>query len=295
MRALVAGLRRLIAAPGGLAASAFTRAQRRQLETFAQRTGAVKQERRGAGTAFVVLTPNVVERHLDGLSPHWREELPAGLPQRSRNIAMTRSSKGGTSGHDIYHLLLKPIGDDTTWSAGSGEEPHDLLAIAAPTGGAMIAVSPIDGWHTTGDLWLVENQAMFDRLDWLPADASGSVSYFAGEIHGTLLRWLAARPRAGRVIVFPDYDGNGMSCFVRVANRSAAESHLYLFPDWESALERYGNPHLHQANLGALEALSDTDMDLRIRAQIAPVLEAMIRTGRALEQEAVWLAPEALD
>lgn len=294
MGALVAGLRRMIAAaPEGLATSALTRAQRCQLETFAQRTGAVKLERRGGGAAFVVLAPNVLERHLDALSPHWRDELPADLPRRSRNIAMTRSSKGGSSGHDVYHLLLKPIGQGAAWSAGAGEESHDLRAIAAPTGGAMIVVSRTDGWHTTGDLWLVENQAMFDRLDWLPAGACGSVSYFGGEIHGTLLRWLAARPRAGRVIVFPDYDGNGMSCFQRVANRSAAASQLYLFPGWESALERYGNPQLHQANLAALEALSGSDMDPWIRAQIAPVLEAMIRTGRALEQEAVWLAPGA--
>src|SRR5690606_17636681 len=145
--------------------------QRRELESFAERTGAVRFERRGSGGVFLAHAPEVLEQHLTTLSPGWRSTLDPSLPARSHNIALTRSSKSGASRHDVYHLLLKPAGTSAAWTSDGAGQAHLVEDLARPTGAAVIPVSPDDHWSTTGDLWLVENQAMFDQLSWLPEGA----------------------------------------------------------------------------------------------------------------------------
>lgn len=287
-RVLATALRRLLTTPGDVPGSAFTQAQRSELETYGQRTGAVRAVRKGAGNVFRAVLPDVVRMLLGTIAPDYMEGVSDDLPKRVRNIAMTRSSKGGRHGHDRYHLILKPIGAGGHWSTDGGSE-FDLAEAALATGAAMLPVTPDDTWITDGDLWLVENQAMFDQLDWLENDEHGSLAYFAGTLHGTLLRWLERRHRAARVIVFPDYDGNGMACFSRAFQASAAPCKLHLFPGWESALARYGNPDLHKINLPALKS-AIRSMPPAARDCAAPLIERMIQTGKALEQEAVWLS-----
>lgn len=286
-RVLATALRRLLTSPGDVPGSAFTQAQRSELETYGQRTGAVRAVRKGAGNVFRAVLPDVVRMQLDNIAPDHMEGVSDDLPNRARNIAMTRSSKSGRHGHDRYHLALKPIGAGGRWTA-DGARGFDLAKVALTTGAAMLAVTPEDTWATDGDLWLVENQAMFDQLDWLGNDVHGSLAYFAGTLHGTLLRWLERRHRAAQVIVFPDYDGNGMACFSRAFQASAAPCKLHLFQNWPSALDRYGNPDLHKINLPALES-AIASMPPLAHEQAEPLIEQMIRTGKALEQEAVWL------
>lgn len=36
-----------------------------------------------------------------------------------------------------------------------------------------------NSWSTDGDLWLVENQALFDRLDWMPDCDAATLAYTA--------------------------------------------------------------------------------------------------------------------
>lgn len=287
MSALAAALRRLLTAAGDVPGSAFTPAQRSELGAYGQRTGAVRAIRKGAGNVFQVVLPDVVRMQLDIIGPGHMEGISDDLPNRARNIAMTRSSKGGRHRHDCYHLALKPIGAGGRWNADGGRG-FNLTQAALATGASMLPVTPEDTWATDGDLWLVENQAMFDQLDWLGNDVHGSLAYFAGTLHGTLLRWLERCHRAARVIVFPDYDGNGLACFSRACQASAAPCELHLFPGWQSALDRYGNPDLHKINLPALES-TIASMPPAAREQAMPLVEQMIRTGKALEQEAVWL------
>jgi hypothetical protein len=289
-RVLATALRRLLTTPGDVPGSAFTQAQRSELEIYGQRTGAVRAVRKGVGNVFRAVLPDVVRMQLDTIAPSHMEGVSDDLPNRARNIAMTRSSKGGRHGHDRYHLVLKPIGAGGHWNAEEGRG-FDLAETALATGAAILPGTPEDTWATDGNLWLVENQAMFDHLDWLGNDVHGSLAYFAGTLHGTLLRWLERHHRAARVIVFPDYDGNGMACFSRACQASAAPCELHLFPGWQSALERYGNPDLHKINLPALES-AIASMPPEARDQATPLVEQMIRTGKALEQEAIWLGQD---
>ena len=53
-------------------------------------------------------------------------------------------------------------------------------------------------------LWLVENQALFDRTDWLPEGTQATLLYYGGQLDGRLLSWLGHRPRfPSQVILLP--------------------------------------------------------------------------------------------
>ncbi|SFU12551.1 hypothetical protein SAMN05216264_11340 [Pseudomonas marincola] len=39
-----------------------------------------------------------------------------------------------------------------------------------------------DDWHTAAPLWLIENQALFGDISWRPADASGTLRYYSGQL-----------------------------------------------------------------------------------------------------------------
>jgi hypothetical protein len=54
---------------------------------------------------------------------------------------------------------------------------------------------PEDGWITPEPISLVENLALFDRLDWLPEGAHGSLVYYGGRLSNVLLDSMAQRER----------------------------------------------------------------------------------------------------
>ena len=65
----------------------------------------------------------------------------------------------------------------------------------------------IDNWATEVTLWLVENQALFDRLDWLPDQQTATIVWYRGQLQNSIIDWLAKRPRAASVIIFPIMTG----------------------------------------------------------------------------------------
>ncbi|WP_236096281.1 hypothetical protein [Pseudomonas aeruginosa] len=56
-------------------------------------------------------------------------------------------------------------------------------------------------------------------------------------------------------------------------------------PDWQSKLARYGSPRLWQDTLREF-----TSAVLQLPDYLDPLTEQMRQSGRALEQEAVWLS-----
>jgi hypothetical protein len=83
--------------------------------------------------------------------------------------------------------LLKATGPKVTWQRGDGVS-LDISGATQSAGVAALAIAPADGWHSAQPVWLVENQALFDRLDWLLlAGAHGSVIYYGGQLSNLLL------------------------------------------------------------------------------------------------------------
>ncbi|MCA6063767.1 DUF7281 domain-containing protein [Thalassolituus marinus] len=303
MKALLAALQRMAkAADGPVAASQFTAAQRKALDQFIQQTHAIACRTSGRGITYQVVQPQVIEQHLRSLSPGWLEELSDSVPNRAANIAAYRHSKGGGHRHAAYYLLMRACGGRVQWC--DAENQLDLSEATARYGVAALAVEPSDAWCSAQPLWLVENQALFDRLDWLPNsdrqkiglphNGQASVHWYRGQINNNLLDWLGASERVPEVILFPDYDGVGLRNYARLHQRLGDRCSLWLMPDWQPKLKTFGSDTIWR------DTKSDFDTAVSYLSQAIPshtaqgaelhcLITALRTEGAALEQEAIWL------
>lgn len=287
-RALGAALQRLLLAPGDVPASQFSAAQRQALDELARRTAALRLLNQGRGTSYQVLQRALLESHLQQLRPHWREDLPADLPGRAGNLARLRGSKTGEHSHGQHYLLLKALGKQACWQL-SGQDPVSLSQLQAATGVAALAIQREDHWYSEQPLWLVENQALFDDLRWLPDMASGSLHYYAGQLHGGLLDWLAARPRAPQVILCADCDGVGLLNYARLRERLGANASFWVADNWQQLLGRYGSAGLWRDTSRQFEQAYVRLQALAVEPLVLQLCQAMAKQGLALEQEAWFL------
>ena len=292
-RALADALDKLLKTARPSAATLFTVAQRRELDRFAQQTGALRLSTQGRGASYLLTNAALARAHLLALRPTAVSDLDASLPARANNIARMRDSKGRSHRHTTAYLLLKAIGEGVTWQRGDGDGDgdgvtYDVSAAMALAGAAAIAIDADDNWHTQAPIWLVENQALFDRLDWLPPAAHGSIVYYGGQLSRRLLDWMAQRARSGQIVFFPDYDGVRLLNYARLREKSLAPVQFWLMPDWEERLRKFGNNRVWQNTQKdftiALVRLEALGMPLEVKT----LCQAMAEQGLALEHEAVW-------
>ena len=294
MSILSEALKHLVNSDQPLMASAFTLGQRKCLEQFARETRLIELKKQGRATIYQVINRQSVVNYLRQLHPLDETSLPDGLPTRSGNIGRERNSKTGQTGHDCWYLLMKSWDADVVWqNANDRMQPSELTArfgVAALQINAGLNLG--QGWQCNRPLLLVENQALFDQCDWLPQDFKGCLAYYAGQLSEVLLQWLAEQKRTDEVILFPDYDGFGLSNYIRLVNALHPDSALqfYWLPDWEAKLEKFGNTDCWLktrvqfenafAKLTALNALNPDFIKLGSLSQTY---------GKALEQESIWL------
>ena len=267
-----------------LPASQFTPAQRSALDRFARQTGAVNCLRQGRGDVYSVCNQAVFEAHVTQLSPQVEPSIADQLPLRAQHVAHARDSKARRHQHGSYYPLLKAVGDAVIWREIDRGTDLELSAATWDFGAASLCIHPDDAWHTEQALWLVENQALFDRTDWLPEGTQATLLYYGGHLDGRLLSWLGHRPRASQVILFADYDGVGLSNFARLREALGDACDFWLMPQWESKLARYGSVQLWRDTLRHF-----TTAVAQLPAPVRELIEQMQHRGMALEQEAVWL------
>ena len=271
-------------AKGSVPASQFTPAQRNALDRFARQTGAVSCQRQGRGDLYCICDPAVFETHVIELSPQVEPSVAQQLPLRAQHVAHARNSKARHHQHASYYPLLKAVGDSVTWREDERDAELALGAVTRDFGAATLCIQPNDAWHTEQALWLVENQALFDRTDWLPEGTLATLLYYGGQLDGRLLTWLSQRQRASRVILFPDYDGVGLANFARLYEMLGDACECWLMPQWESKLARYGSNPLWRDTLRHFTGAVD-----HLPAYMRELTAHMQHLGLALEQEAVWL------
>ncbi len=289
-RSLADALEKLLGSGGRLAASQLTMAQRRALEEFACRTQAVRLAVSGRGSLYQIAALDQVEAHLAQLRPGHSGSAAGVIPQRALNVSRNRDSKGGAARHAAQYLLLKAVNGGQYWCDGKGAL-LDVSQLTQSCGAAALAVKSGDDWRTAGPLWLIENQALFDNTSWLPADASGTLCYYSGQLSGLLLNWLVERPRASKVILFPDYDGIGLQNFARLYELMGDACIFWLMPDWQVRLSLYGNQQIWQDNLANYQDAVRRLRALGMPSELAELCNALQGTGLALEQESVFLLP----
>ena len=293
---LAVALAKLLDGGDTVAASTFTTAQRRALEELARKTGALRVKSEGRGSVYQVVHTDMLVVHLRSLRPLNIDEIDFSLPKRAANIAQTRSSKGAGHGHVLHYFLVKAISHGVTWKAERAGSSRclDLSTVTDIAGAGVLALADDDSWQSEHPLWLVENQALFDRLDWLPPGATGTVGYYAGQLPAHFLRWIAAKQRTPEVILFPDYDGVGLLNYARLREVCAGPCSFWLMPDWQARLNAFGshqvwlNTHSDfQSALTRLEAMGWED-------GVSDLCKALSSAGMALEHESVWLtAPQS--
>jgi hypothetical protein len=293
-RGLAAALFKLLAKGDEASASVFSSEQRRALDEFARRTNFVAQAPKGRGSVYQVVDRSALEAHLRTMRPDVPENLPEGLPQRAANVATHRDSKALKPAHDMHYLLLKAVGAGVSWRNGAGEV-FDLSAVTQVAGVGALAMRATDDWYSDRPLWLVENQALFDRTDWLAPNAQVSLMYYAGHIPDRVLEWLSVKSRAPEVVLFPDYDGTGLQNYARLLERCSAPCSFWLMPQWELLLARYGSDAVWRDTQHQFVAAVDRLKALDAPREVLKLCAAMNRQGRALEHEAVWLSRGATE
>ena len=67
----------------------------------------------------------------------------------------------------IFYLLVKAISAGVTWKTEQDipARGFDLSSVTEIAGAGVLAIVEDDSLHSEQPLWLVENQAMFNRLD----------------------------------------------------------------------------------------------------------------------------------
>ena len=160
-----------------LPASQFTAAQRGALDQFARQTGAVNCLRQGRGDVYSVCNQAVFDAHVTQLSPQVAPSIAEQLPLRALHVAHARDSKARRHQHGLYYPLLKAVGDAVSWHEAERGVELALSAATRDFGAASLSIQSDDAWHSERALWLVENQALFDRTDWLPEGTQASLLY----------------------------------------------------------------------------------------------------------------------
>ncbi len=288
MSITAAALAKLLACEGDLPASALTPSQRRELDELARHTGALHRVPAGRGTAYRVRSREQLQQHLTTLRPMDADALSPSLPSRAANIGSARDSKARGHRHSQAYLLAKAVGEGVVWRRGDDE--FDLSSATRISGAGALALTAADTWHSNEPLWLVENQALFDRLDWFPESVPATVAYYAGHLPGELLQWLSHTTRALRIVLFADYDGVGLLNFARLHRATGGQCEFWLMPDWQAKLHRYGNRALWEATRADAErAAALLRQSTGNASPIDELAQAMAREGAALEHEAVWL------
>ena len=265
-------------------ASQFTPAQRSALDRFARQTGAVTCLRQGRGDVYSVCDQAVFDAHVTQLSPQVEPSIAEQLPLRAQHVAHARDSKARRHQHGSHYPLLKAVGDTVSWREVKRGAELPLSAATRDFGAASLSIQSDDAWHSEQALWLVENQALFDRTDWLPEGTQATLLYYGGQLDGRLLSWLGHRPRASQVILFADYDGVGLSNFARLREALGDACDFWLMPQWESKLARYGSVQIWRDTLRHF-----TTAVAQLPPSVRELTEQMQHLGMALEQEAVWL------
>lgn len=288
-RALIAALEKLVASGSDVPASLLTAAQRATLNEFARKTGTVRAKPQGKGSVYQIANLPLLQEHLKSLRPYSAEDLPNSLPTRAANIAQTRNSKGKGHRHEHYYLLIKPMGSNVIWQNEDGRM-LDLSAVSAIAGAGALAIQANDAWYTEQPLWLVENQALFNRLDWLPPEAKGTITYYGGQIHGQLLKWLAARQRTPQMVFFPDYDGVGLLNYAKLLETACCPCTFWLIPDWKNLLQKYGNNSVWQNTLSDFHAALPRLQAARMNDEVQELCVSLSTIGLALEHEVIWLS-----
>lgn len=278
-------LRRL-ATEGGLPLSACSAALLRWLAPLLA-TGVLVRVRSGVGERLEVRQPGVMREYV-------LQRFPGGLdaaPPASRAEAVLNWRDSRLAAPDAPALVLLRGLPGTRVSTPTREV--DLARETERHGAFALAVEDLAGHRLYGSVAVIENREPFFAAEQLAARGlpARSFVYAAGRLDQRVRDWLAAQTVPERepieLLQAGDYDATGLCEYLRM-RAAGARVRLYLPPDLEALLARYGKPGLKVSSpeLDSLQAQFQDPTVARLR-------EWMARHGCGLEQEVLLGLPHA--
>lgn len=239
-------------------------------------SGAIREERAGAGSCCRLIDPAAVAGVLEAARPQWNG---AQTTAPRANAVRTRRDAKRTRSDSPEVLLLRSCRDTCVWSNGAVRT--DVAALTRGAGVAAIAVRPDDHWQTTAPLGMIENKEVFWHCGaLLRSRECGSFLYYAGNVPVRLTAWLASARRTPRILFYPDYDPVGLGNYLAVKDACGTDVELVIPEGFEALLEGWGKRELLADNTRLLDNLLDHG-DETVRRLIC----LMQRHGCGLEQE----------
>jgi len=265
----------LLVTTGNLAWSRLSDRDRSRLKSLFE-TEVLAVERSGAGKKVVVKNLKALDAFVQRFYPSGLQGRRETLLPKSRAVAELRDSKKAREIGPLM-VLLRGVGK---CQFRAGEE---VLEIARWTELAGVAAVCLDGrdWEYSGDLAVVENLEVFWNFEKLKAGAQLAI-YAQGRLSGRILSWLASPAMMqARIIHCGDYDPVGLDEYLRLKSACGERAALYLPPNLEDLMSRYGKRDLLQgSNASILARLRKTDDQ-----EVQRIVTLIDRYGVGLEQE----------
>jgi hypothetical protein len=265
----------LLVTQGSIAASRLTERDHTRLQSLFE-TRVLAMERGGAGKKVVVKNREALDAFVLRSYPSSLQGSSAVLSPRSRAVAELRDSKKARETGPLM-VLLRGF-DNCALQAG-----EEVLAVAHWTELAGVAALCLDGrqWEFSGVMAIVENLEVFWNFEKLKTGAQLAI-YAHGRLSGRILDWLSSPAMAlARIIHCGDYDPVGLDEYLRLKAACPERARLYLPPNLESLLSRYGKGDLLLGSNVAILARLRKSEDLDVRR----IVEMIDRFGVGLEQE----------
>ncbi len=264
---------------GSVPASSLSKRARRRLAGLFD-AGILAEEPAGAGRRVVVRSRVGLENWIDGVYPHGLDGRDDTDGSRASGVANLRDSKrGGPVGAALIHL--RGFGEARL---RCDDESLPVAELTRRYGAASLLVDEQCQWQLDGRICTVENLEMFLRVEDV-VDGVEVAIFTHGRFSQQVIDWLAKRssPRA-TIIHAGDYDPVGLAEYLRLKDGLGERVELFVPPDLDERLHRYGNTELLRKSRRLLSELRRSE-----DAQVRRVVELMDEHGRALEQEALLI------
>lgn len=269
----------LLLEKGYLAESRLSTRDRSRLQSLLD-AGVLQAARSGAGRRIVLHDVNALKSFIARTYPSGLEGLDIKLSSRSKAVAELRDSKKARDNQPIA-VLLRGFHDSTLHSG------NKVLQVANWTNMAGVAALRLDEdtqWGFSGVVAFVENLEVFWNFEKLEIEADLAI-YAQGRLNSKIVAWLASPAMQHvQIIHCGDYDPVGLDEFLRLKAACPDRTQLYIPPDFEILLSRYGKKNLITDNAAILARLRKNH-----DPQVRFIVELMDRFGVGLEQEVLLL------
>ena len=269
----------LLLAQGYLAESRLSARDRSRLKSLYD-AGVLQAARSGAGRRIVLHDAKALDSFIARTYPSGLQGIDEKLSSRSRAVAELRDSKKAREAQPVA-ILLRGFHNSTL------NFDRQVLPVAGLTEMAGVASLRLDGetrWGFSGVVAFVENLEVFWNFEKLEIEGDIAI-YSQGRLNSKVVDWLASPAmQQARIIHCGDYDPVGLDEFLRLKAACPGRTEIYIPPDLESLLSRYGKKKLISNNVAILARLRKND-----DPQVRFIVKLIDRWGVGLEQEVLLL------